>query len=107
MLNVYVLSLMILDVWHEMLVLEEIVHLLLSHGAYALVMNDDCQTALDVAKAKGHSRVVRVIESHICLFSSWLRGFYGPGFLMPNHVLLLHCGKPIWMKRSLKILIQQ
>ncbi|KAL6313037.1 hypothetical protein AAG906_022044 [Vitis piasezkii] len=61
--------------------LEETVNLLLSHGANALVMNDDCQTALDVARAKGHSRVVRVIESHICLFSGWLREFYGPGFL--------------------------
>ncbi|KAG6766233.1 hypothetical protein POTOM_030304 [Populus tomentosa] len=61
--------------------LENTVKLLLSRGANALVMNDDCQTPLEVARAKGHSNVVRAIESHICLFSGWLREFYGPGFL--------------------------
>ncbi|XP_023879135.2 putative E3 ubiquitin-protein ligase XBAT35 isoform X1 [Quercus suber] len=61
--------------------LENTVKLLLSHGANALLMNDDCYTALDVARVKGHSSVVRAIESHICLFSGWLREFYGPGFL--------------------------
>lgn len=61
--------------------LEHTVKLLLSCGANALVMNDDCQTPLDVARAKGYSNVVRAIESHICLFSGWLREFYGPGFL--------------------------
>ncbi|KAF7807087.1 putative E3 ubiquitin-protein ligase XBAT35 [Senna tora] len=61
--------------------LERIVKLLLSHGANSLVLNDDCQTALDVARAKGHSNVVRAIESHLCLFSGWLREFHGPGFL--------------------------
>ncbi|XP_038722416.1 putative E3 ubiquitin-protein ligase XBAT35 [Tripterygium wilfordii] len=61
--------------------LESIVKLLLSHGANPLVMNDDCQTPLDVARAKGHCNVVRAIESHICLFSGWMREFYGPGFL--------------------------
>lgn len=77
--------------------LEETVNLLLSHGANALVMNDDCQTALDVARAKGHSRVVRVIESHICLFSGWLREFYGPGFL---EVLA-----PQWVSRKVWVVI--
>ncbi|KAL0548128.1 hypothetical protein IC582_012573 [Cucumis melo] len=61
--------------------LENNVKLLLSHGANPLIMNDDCQSPLDVARAKGHSNVVRTIESHICLFSGWLREFYGPGFL--------------------------
>ncbi|KAJ6313228.1 hypothetical protein OIU77_014685 [Salix suchowensis] len=61
--------------------LENTVKLLLSHGANALVMNDDCQTPLEVARAKGYSNVVRAIESHICLFSGWLREFNGPGFL--------------------------
>ncbi|KAJ6725872.1 UBIQUITIN-PROTEIN LIGASE XBAT35 putative-RELATED [Salix purpurea] len=61
--------------------LENTVKLLLSRGANALVMNDDCQTALEVARAKGHSNVVRAIESHISLFSGWMREFYGPGFL--------------------------
>lgn len=61
--------------------LERIVKLLLLQGANALVMNDDCQTALDVARAKGHGNVVRAIESHLCLFSGWLREFHGPGFL--------------------------
>ncbi|KAA8548818.1 hypothetical protein F0562_000502 [Nyssa sinensis] len=61
--------------------LEQTVKLLLSHGANALMMNDDCQTPLDVARVKGHSNVVRAIESHICLFSGWLRELYGPDFL--------------------------
>ncbi|KAK9059062.1 hypothetical protein SSX86_021681 [Deinandra increscens subsp. villosa] len=61
--------------------LEQMVKLLLSHGANALVMNDDCQTALDVARVKGYSNVVRAIENHICLFSGWLQELYGPGFL--------------------------
>ncbi|KAL4567510.1 hypothetical protein LXL04_023095 [Taraxacum kok-saghyz] len=61
--------------------LEQMVKLLLSHDANALVMNDDCQTALDVARLKGYSNVVRAIENHICLFSGWLQELYGPGFL--------------------------
>ncbi|KAG6759230.1 hypothetical protein POTOM_035702 [Populus tomentosa] len=61
--------------------LENTVKLLLSHGANALMTNDDCQTPLEVARAKGYGNVVRAIESHICLFSGWLREFYGPGFL--------------------------
>ncbi|KAM3326776.1 putative E3 ubiquitin-protein ligase XBAT35 isoform X1 [Capsicum chacoense] len=61
--------------------LEQTVKLLLSHRANALIMNDDCQTPLDVARIKGFSNVVRAIESQICLFSGWLREFYGPGFL--------------------------
>lgn len=44
-------------------------------------MNDDCQTPLDVARAKGFSNVVREIEGHLCLFSGWLRELHGPGFL--------------------------
>lgn len=61
--------------------LEQMVKLLLSHGANPLLMNDDCQTPLDVARIKGYSNVVRAIESQICLFSGWLRELYGPGFL--------------------------
>ncbi|CAN1180811.1 Putative E3 ubiquitin-protein ligase XBAT35 [Linum perenne] len=61
--------------------LEQTVKLLLSHGANALVINDDCQTPLEVARAKGYTNVVRAIEDHICLFSGLLREFYGPGFL--------------------------
>lgn len=36
--------------------------LLLNFSANPLVLNDDCQTALEVARAKGHSNVVRAIE---------------------------------------------
>lgn len=61
--------------------LENTVKLLLSHGANALLVNDDCQTALDLARAKGFSKIVHLIESHICLYSGWLRELYGPGFL--------------------------
>lgn len=61
--------------------LEHTVKLLLSHGANALVINDDCQTPLDVARSKGYTNVVRTIEGHMALFSGWLREFYGLGFL--------------------------
>ncbi|XP_031271051.1 putative E3 ubiquitin-protein ligase XBAT34 isoform X2 [Pistacia vera] len=61
--------------------LESTVKLLLSNGANALLMNDDCQSPLEVARGKGYINVVHAIESHICLFSGWLREFYGPGFL--------------------------
>ncbi|PON98669.1 Cdk-activating kinase assembly factor [Trema orientale] len=83
--------------------IETTVKLLLSHGVNALVMNDDCQTPLDVAREKGHVSVVRAIENHICLFSGWMREFYGPGFLeafAPQllsrkvWVVILPCGSP-------------
>nr|GMC97590.1 putative E3 ubiquitin-protein ligase XBAT35 [Ipomoea batatas] len=61
--------------------LDNIVQLLLFHGANALIKNDDSQTPLQVARVKGFSNVVRTIESHICIFSGWLREFYGPSFL--------------------------
>ncbi|KAG9445669.1 hypothetical protein H6P81_011797 [Aristolochia fimbriata] len=61
--------------------LEQTVKLLLSHGASVTAMNDDCQTPLDLARAKGHVNVVRTIESHISLFSGWLRELNLPGFL--------------------------
>ncbi|XP_008802134.4 putative E3 ubiquitin-protein ligase XBAT34 isoform X2 [Phoenix dactylifera] len=61
--------------------LEQTVHLLLSHGANPFIMNDDCHSALDLAREKGHYNVVRAIESQICLFSGWLREHYGPSFL--------------------------
>lgn len=61
--------------------LENTVKLLLSHRANALVLNDDCQTPLEVARAKGYTNVVRTIEGHMGLFSGWLREYYGPGFL--------------------------
>ncbi|KAL5561917.1 hypothetical protein UlMin_031664 [Ulmus minor] len=81
--------------------LERIVILLLSHGANALVRNDDCQTPLDVARLKGHTNVVRAIENHVCLFSGWVRQIYGPGFLealapqlmsRKNWVVVTPCG---------------
>nr|GMC91894.1 putative E3 ubiquitin-protein ligase XBAT35 isoform X1 [Ipomoea batatas] len=61
--------------------LDNIVQLLLFHGANALIKNDDSHTPLQVARVKGFSNVVRTIESHICIFSGWLREFYGPSFL--------------------------
>ncbi|PIA36412.1 hypothetical protein AQUCO_03400356v1 [Aquilegia coerulea] len=61
--------------------LEQTVELLLSHGANASVTNYDCQTPMDVARAKGYKNVVRTIENHICLFSGWLRELHVPGFL--------------------------
>ncbi|PQQ02703.1 putative E3 ubiquitin-protein ligase XBAT35 isoform X1 [Prunus yedoensis var. nudiflora] len=84
--------------------LEDVVNLLLSHGANVLIMNDDCQTPLDVARAKGHTNVVRaieVIQTLVCnvkaylLFSGWLREFYGPGFLEVLAPLLV--SRKVWV----------
>ncbi|XWS31420.1 hypothetical protein CRYUN_Cryun23aG0073900 [Craigia yunnanensis] len=61
--------------------LEQTVKLLLSHGANALLRNDDCHTPLEVARIKGCTNVVRAIENYICYFSGWLLEFRGPGFL--------------------------
>ncbi|KAM0833205.1 hypothetical protein ACQ4PT_064408 [Festuca glaucescens] len=61
--------------------LELTVHLLLSHGANPFITNDDCNTALDLAREKGHVNVVRAIEARISLFCGWMRENYGPGFL--------------------------
>ncbi|XP_020584919.1 probable E3 ubiquitin-protein ligase XBOS34 [Phalaenopsis equestris] len=58
--------------------LESTVILLLSHGANPLVMNDDCETPLELARTKGHTNVVRAIENRICLFAGWLREINGP-----------------------------
>ncbi|XP_010246786.1 PREDICTED: putative E3 ubiquitin-protein ligase XBAT34 [Nelumbo nucifera] len=61
--------------------IEQTVKLLISYGANPLIMNDDCQTPLEVARAKGYSKVVRAIEGHLCFFAGYLRELYGPGFL--------------------------
>ncbi|ESW15858.1 hypothetical protein PHAVU_007G108300 [Phaseolus vulgaris] len=74
---------------------ENIIKLLLLHGANPLILNDDCLTALEVARAKGHGNVVRTIESHLCLFSGWLREFHGPGFLEVVAPQLL--SKKVWV----------
>ncbi|KAL0814318.1 hypothetical protein Bca101_070761 [Brassica carinata] len=44
--------------------------------ANPLVLNDDGQTPLEVARDKGFT-----IVNHICLFSGWMREFYGPAYL--------------------------
>ncbi|XP_043693531.1 probable E3 ubiquitin-protein ligase XBOS34 isoform X2 [Telopea speciosissima] len=74
--------------------LDQTVKLLLSHGANALTMNDDCQTPLEVARSKGHSNVVRAIESHICFFSGWMRELHGSGFL--------EALAPQWLSRKMR-----
>ncbi|GAB2298353.1 hypothetical protein Dimus_032421 [Dionaea muscipula] len=61
--------------------LDQMVRLLLSHGANPFLTNDDCQTPLDVARAKGFSNVVRMIEGHICTFSGHIREILAPSFL--------------------------
>ncbi|CAH8384274.1 unnamed protein product [Eruca vesicaria subsp. sativa] len=66
--------------------LQSTAKLLLTHGANPLVLNDDFQTPLEVARARGFSHTVRAIEVcsfvyHICLFSGWMREFYGPAIL--------------------------
>nr|CAB3452750.1 unnamed protein product [Digitaria exilis] len=43
--------------------LEPTVHLLLTHGANPFIPNDDCHTALELAREKGHVNVVRAIEA--------------------------------------------
>ncbi|KAL4027799.1 hypothetical protein IC575_010989 [Cucumis melo] len=87
--------------------LENTVKLLLSYRANTSIINDACQTALEVARAAGHKNVVRAIENHICIFSGWMREFYGPEFLevLAPHflsrkvwVVILPCGSRNPMK---------
>ncbi|XP_062189679.1 probable E3 ubiquitin-protein ligase XBOS34 isoform X2 [Phragmites australis] len=61
--------------------LEKTVHLLISHGANPFITNDNCNTALELAREKGHVNVVRAIEGRISLFCGWMRENYAPGFL--------------------------
>lgn len=61
--------------------LDQIVHLLLSHGANPFIPNDDCNTALELAREKGHVNVVRAIEGRISIFCGWMRENYAPAFL--------------------------
>ncbi|XP_006365899.1 putative E3 ubiquitin-protein ligase XBAT35 [Solanum tuberosum] len=75
--------------------LDDTVQLLLSYGANPLIKNDACQTPLEVARAKGFSDVVRTIERQICIFSGWMREFYGPGFLEALAPQLL--SRKIWV----------
>ncbi|WZZ58667.1 hypothetical protein YC2023_058774 [Brassica napus] len=62
--------------------------------ANPLVLNDDGQTPLEVARDKGFTFVVHKIESHICLFSGWMREFYGPAYLDSQNQLP---SKRVWV----------
>ncbi|XP_060176046.1 putative E3 ubiquitin-protein ligase XBAT35 isoform X2 [Lycium barbarum] len=75
--------------------LDDTVELLLSYGANPLIKNDTCQTPLELARAKGFSNVVRIIERQICIFSGWMRELYGPGFLEALAPQLL--SRKIWI----------
>ncbi|KAL0857001.1 hypothetical protein Bca101_062155 [Brassica carinata] len=85
--------------------LENTVKLLLSHGANPLVLDDDRQTPLKVARVKGFSNVVRSIESHICLFSGWMCEFYGPAMLDLSAPQLLSRRCAQKKESSLKLMI--
>ncbi|GAB4841728.1 hypothetical protein Ancab_022450 [Ancistrocladus abbreviatus] len=75
--------------------LDQTVRLLLSYRANAFVRNDDCQTPLEVARAKGFNNVVRAIEAHICYFSGHIREIFGPSFLEALAPQLL--SRKIWV----------
>ncbi|XP_042503923.1 putative E3 ubiquitin-protein ligase XBAT35 [Macadamia integrifolia] len=97
--------------------LDQTVKLLLSHGANALAMNDDCQTPLEVARSKGHINVVRAIEGHLCFFSGWMREIYGSGILetLATHFLsrkmrergreFLEALPPQWLSRKIWVVV--
>lgn len=61
--------------------LDKTVTMLLSRGANPLAINDNCETPLDMARAKDHVTVVRIIEGRISLFCGMIRELSGPGFL--------------------------
>ncbi|XP_004240501.1 putative E3 ubiquitin-protein ligase XBAT35 isoform X1 [Solanum lycopersicum] len=75
--------------------LDDTVQLLLSYGANPLIKNDARQTPLEIARAKGFTDVVRTIEKQICIFSGWMREFYGPRFLEALAPQLL--SRKIWV----------
>ncbi|KAH7277325.1 hypothetical protein KP509_39G045500 [Ceratopteris richardii] len=61
--------------------LDKTVTLLLSRGANPLAVNDDGQTPLDLARNRGHTIVVRLLEEELCLFSGMVREISGSGVL--------------------------
>ncbi|EFJ30981.1 hypothetical protein SELMODRAFT_88643 [Selaginella moellendorffii] len=78
--------------------LERTVILLISRGADPLCINDDGQTPLDMARLRGHTSIVRIIEAserakilfiltrklfqdRIALFTGMIREVSGPGLL--------------------------
>ncbi|KAJ0977712.1 hypothetical protein J5N97_013186 [Dioscorea zingiberensis] len=58
--------------------IRKIVSLLLDHTEYPFLTNDDCETAIDLGRQRGHAPVVRVIEHHIHKFCGWMWLFSGP-----------------------------
>ncbi|KAH7414983.1 hypothetical protein KP509_14G022000 [Ceratopteris richardii] len=67
--------------------LDKTVTLLLTHGANPFAVNDSGQTALDMARKRGHANVVRVLEDRLCIFSGIVRKVSGSSileFLAPN-----------------------
>ncbi|CAH8385909.1 unnamed protein product [Eruca vesicaria subsp. sativa] len=55
----------------------------------------DVAETLNIARDKGYSDTVRAIESQICLFSGWMREFYGPKFLESCSPQLL--SRKVWV----------
>ncbi|GJP33820.1 hypothetical protein CLOM_g18328 [Closterium sp. NIES-68] len=53
--------------------LDATVKLLLDHGADPLLPNDDGRTALDLARERNATAVVRLIESRVALFEGYVR----------------------------------
>ncbi|CAI6010443.1 unnamed protein product [Closterium sp. NIES-65] len=53
--------------------LDAMVKLLLDHGADPLFPNDDRKTALDLARERNETSVVRLIESRVALFEGYVR----------------------------------
>ncbi|KAJ3678501.1 hypothetical protein LUZ60_002304 [Juncus effusus] len=56
---------------------EKIIKLLLASGANPFVRNGDGHNALDLARKRGRFVIVRAIESHLSIFSGWLRAECG------------------------------
>ncbi|KAG6423084.1 hypothetical protein SASPL_113468 [Salvia splendens] len=83
--------------------LDQTVKLLLSHGANALIMNDDCNTPLDLARAKGFGNVVRAIE--LTSFRMLLRAIFACSLVGCGNitdldfwnVLRLNCSQEKWV----------
>ncbi|CAK9218263.1 unnamed protein product [Sphagnum jensenii] len=61
--------------------LDKTVRVLLDKGADPLAVNDDSLTPLDMARNRGHTSVVRLIEDRICFFCGMVRELSGFAFL--------------------------
>ncbi|CAK9216225.1 unnamed protein product [Sphagnum troendelagicum] len=77
--------------------LDKTVRVLLDNGADPLAVNDDSLTPLDMARNRGHTSVVRLIEDRICFFCGMVRELSG--------FALLEALAPQWVTKKIWVVV--